>query len=64
MAADSLAALADPTLSRRMAARRHHYRMQLQGDACPDNPDQRIAEDVKLFVDRTLDIGLSLLNAV
>jgi putative ATP-binding cassette transporter len=35
----------------------------LQGDAA-DNPDQRIAEDVKLFVDRTLDIGLSLLNAV
>jgi vitamin B12/bleomycin/antimicrobial peptide transport system ATP-binding/permease protein len=41
----------------------NHYRMQLQGDAA-DNPDQRIAEDVKLFVDRTLDIGLSLLNAV
>jgi putative ATP-binding cassette transporter len=41
----------------------NHYRMQLQGDAA-DNPDQRIAEDVKLFVDRTLDIGLSILNAV
>ena len=40
-----------------------HYRMQLQGDAA-DNPDQRIAEDVKLFVERTLDIGLSLLNSV
>jgi len=40
-----------------------HYRMQLLGDAA-DNPDQRIAEDVKLFIDRTLDIGLSLLNAV
>jgi putative ATP-binding cassette transporter len=41
----------------------NHYRMQLQGDAA-DNPDQRIAEDVRLFVERTLDIGLSLLNSV
>jgi len=41
----------------------NHYRMQLQGDAA-DNPDQRIAEDVKLFVERTLDIGLSLLSSV
>ena len=41
----------------------NHYRMQLQGDAA-DNPDQRIADDVKLFVDRTLDIGLDLLNSV
>src|SRR5207244_12693689 len=41
----------------------NHYRMQLQGDAA-DNPDQRIAEDVKLFVERTLDIGLSILNSV
>jgi putative ATP-binding cassette transporter len=41
----------------------NHYRMQLQGDAA-DNPDQRISEDVKLFVERTLDIGLSLLNSV
>ena len=41
----------------------NHYRMQLQGDAA-DNPDQRIAEDVNLFVDRTLNIGLSLLNSV
>jgi putative ATP-binding cassette transporter len=43
--------------------RANHYRMQLQGDAA-DNPDQRIAEDVKLFVDRTLDIGLNLLSSV
>ena len=41
----------------------NHYRMQLQGDAA-DNPDQRISDDVKLFVDRTLDIGLNLLNSV
>ena len=41
----------------------NHYRMQLQGDAA-DNPDQRITDDVKLFVERTLDIGLNLLNSV
>jgi putative ATP-binding cassette transporter len=41
----------------------NHYRMQLQGDAA-DNPDQRVADDVKLFVERTLDIGLRLLNSV
>ena len=41
----------------------NHYRMQLQGDAA-DNPDQRITDDVKLFVDRTLDIGVGLLSAV
>jgi putative ATP-binding cassette transporter len=40
-----------------------HYRMQLQGDDA-DNPDQRITDDVKLFVDRTLDIGVGLLSAV
>jgi len=41
----------------------NHYRMQLRGDAA-DNPDQRIADDTKLFVDRTLDIGLTLLNSI
>jgi putative ATP-binding cassette transporter len=46
----------------------NHYRMQLLGDAA-DNPDQRIAEDVKDFIDAgasgtgILPIGLSLLNA-
>ena len=28
----------------------NHYRMQLQGDAA-DNPDQRMTDDVKLFVE-------------
>ena len=41
----------------------NHYRMQLQGDAA-DNPDQRMTDDVKLFVDRTLNLGLGLLNSV
>lgn len=41
----------------------NHYRMQLQGDAA-DNPDQRIAEDTQLFVDRTLSLGVGLLSSV
>jgi putative ATP-binding cassette transporter len=41
----------------------NHYRMQLQGDAA-DNPDQRITDDVKLFVDQTLGISVGLLSAV
>ncbi len=41
----------------------NHYRMQLKGDAA-DNPDQRIAEDVKSFVDQTLSIGVGLLSAI
>jgi putative ATP-binding cassette transporter len=41
----------------------NHYRMQLKGDAA-DNPDQRITDDVKLFVDQTLNIGVGLLSAV
>ena len=41
----------------------NHYRMQLQGDAA-DNPDQRMTDDVKLFVERTLDIGIGLLSSI
>src|SRR5438445_3215645 len=37
--------------------------MQLQGDAA-DNPDQRITDDVKLFVDQTLELGVGLLSAI
>lgn len=40
-----------------------HYRMQLQGDAA-DNPDQRIADDLKLFVESTLQLGLGLLSSI
>ena len=57
-------------LSRRLARRDgNHYRMQLLGDAA-DNPDQRIAEDIKQFIDGgsnsvgILPIGLGLLNAI
>ena len=41
----------------------NHYRMQLLGDAA-DNPDQRIAEDVKQFIELGLSIGVGLLGAV
>jgi putative ATP-binding cassette transporter len=41
----------------------NHYRMQLLGDSA-DNPDQRIAEDIRLFVENTLDIVVRLLGAV
>jgi putative ATP-binding cassette transporter len=41
----------------------NHYRMQLLGDAA-DNPDQRIADDLQMFVQYTLSIGVGLLNAV
>ena len=47
----------------------NHYRMQLLGDAA-DNPDQRIAEDIRQFIDGgangvgILPIGLGLLNSV
>jgi len=41
----------------------NHYRMQLRGDAA-DNPDQRITDDVKLFVDQTLSITVGFLSAV
>ena len=44
-------------------ADRVYYRMQLTGSPT-DNPDQRIAEDLKLFVDDTLGLSLGLLNAV
>ena len=46
----------------RWLASANHYRMQLLGDAA-DNPDQRIAEDIQIFVERTLTIGIGLLSA-
>lgn len=41
----------------------NHYRMQLEGEVA-DNPDQRIADDIRLFVEGVLSIGLGLLNSV
>ena len=42
---------------------RAYYRLQLL-DKGTDNPDQRIAEDLRLFVDSTLSLSLGLLSAV
>ena len=42
---------------------RAYYRLQLSGNPA-DNPDQRISEDLKIFVDQSLELALGLLNAV
>jgi vitamin B12/bleomycin/antimicrobial peptide transport system ATP-binding/permease protein len=42
---------------------RAYYRLQLL-ERGTDNPDQRIAEDLNLFVTNTLSLGLGLLSAV
>ena len=45
---------------------RAYYQMELQpADASkPDNPDQRIAEDLRYFTQGTLSLGLGLLSSV
>ncbi|HEV2186474.1 MAG TPA: SbmA/BacA-like family transporter, partial [Stellaceae bacterium] len=47
---------------RRWLADRTFYRMRFSGRI--DNPDQRISEDVRLFIERTMALGLGLLNAL
>ena len=42
---------------------RAYYRLPMV-DRGTDNPDQRIAEDLRLFVEGTLSLGLGLLSAV
>ena len=42
---------------------RAYYRIALT-DPGTDNPDQRIAEDIRLFVDDTLALGLGLMRSV
>lgn len=44
-------------------AERTYYRLQLTGKAT-DNPDQRIAEDLNLFVEKTLSLLLGLIDSV
>lgn len=41
----------------------NHYRMQLAGDAA-DNPDQRMTDDVKAFVEYSMSLGVGLLSAI
>ncbi len=43
-------------------SQRAYYRLQLT-DRDTDNPDQRIADDLAAFCDRTLNLGLGLLSA-
>jgi putative ATP-binding cassette transporter len=40
----------------------NHYRMQLLGDAA-DNPDQRISEDIRLFIENGLPLAIRLLRS-
>jgi vitamin B12/bleomycin/antimicrobial peptide transport system ATP-binding/permease protein len=49
-------------LDRWLDERRAYYRMALT-DPVTDNPDQRIADDIRLFVDNTLILGLGLMNS-
>ena len=44
-------------------ADRAYYRLQLI-DRGVDNPDQRIAEDLRIFVEMTISLGIGLLSAV
>jgi putative ATP-binding cassette transporter len=49
-------------------ADRAYYRIQLQGagsgSAITDNPDQRIAEDLRIYVTDTLTLGLGLMTNI
>jgi putative ATP-binding cassette transporter len=47
----------------RWLADRAYYRLQLI-DRGVDNPDQRIAEDLRIFVEMTISLGIGLLTAV
>jgi putative ATP-binding cassette transporter len=40
-----------------------HYRMRLVRDPA-DNPDQRIADDVRMFIENVLSLGLGALNTL
>ena len=44
-------------------ANRAYYRLSLD-ESGTDNPDQRIAEDLRIFVDGSLDLSLGLLSSV
>src|ERR1700676_4068371 len=46
----------------RWLSHRAYYRLQLTGDT--DNPDQRIAEDVRLYIENTFGLTLVLIRRV
>ncbi len=47
---------------KRWLSHRAYYRLQLTGDT--DNPDQRIAEDVRMYIEYTFDLTLTLVRRV
>jgi putative ATP-binding cassette transporter len=51
------------SLTDRWLGSRAYYRIALS-DPGTDNPDQRVAEDARMFVDDTLSLGLGLMSAV
>jgi len=51
------------SLAARWLHRGAYYRVAL-GTAGADNPDQRVSEDARYFVDKTLALGLGLMRAV
>ena len=53
--------LTDQYLTRWLADRAF-YRMRFSGRV--DNPDQRISEDVRLFIERSMALGIGLLSAL
>lgn len=50
-------------MSRWLTKDAKHYKLQLAGIQ-PDNPDQRIAEDINLLIDLSLDLLISFLRSV
>ncbi len=44
-------------------SRRAYYRLELAG-AATDNPDQRIAEDIRMFTEYTVSLSMGLLNSL
>ncbi|HYM02310.1 MAG TPA: ABC transporter ATP-binding protein/permease [Stellaceae bacterium] len=52
--------LTDQYLARWLADR-NFYRMRFSGGV--DNPDQRISEDIRLYIEQTMGLGLGLLNS-
>jgi putative ATP-binding cassette transporter len=46
----------------RWLSNQNFYRMRFSGRV--DNPDQRISEDINLFISQTLGLGLDLMNSV
>jgi vitamin B12/bleomycin/antimicrobial peptide transport system ATP-binding/permease protein len=53
--------LTDQYLTRWLAGRTF-YRMRFSGRV--DNPDQRISEDVRLFIERSMSLGVGFLNSL